>query len=109
LVLRRGPTAHAYRLSCWIHAVNPSHDLCNKADQLEKLALGRKHVEAYTGSLDKQKDAILKMKSLDSKVAFAVEDQLTLVEVECDSIVGFLEDGTKTFSDILKKVSGSEL
>ena len=31
LVLRRGPTAHASQLSCWIHAVNPSNDLYNKA------------------------------------------------------------------------------
>jgi len=31
LVLRRGPTAHASQLSCWIHAVNPLPDLRNKA------------------------------------------------------------------------------
>lgn len=31
LVLRRGRTAHASQLSRWIHAVNPSTDLCNEA------------------------------------------------------------------------------
>ena len=31
LVLRRGPTAHGIQLSCWIHVVNPSADLCNWA------------------------------------------------------------------------------
>lgn len=31
LVLRRGPTAHTFQLSRWIHAVNPSPDLRNKA------------------------------------------------------------------------------
>lgn len=31
LVFPRGPTAHASPLSHWIHAVNPSPDLCNNA------------------------------------------------------------------------------
>lgn len=39
LVLRRGPIAHASQLSRWIHAVNPSPDLCNKAAEIRKTSL----------------------------------------------------------------------
>lgn len=35
LVLRGGPSAHASQLSCWILAVKPSPDLCNKAPPVD--------------------------------------------------------------------------
>lgn len=34
LVLRRGPTAHAFQLSYWTPNVNPGRDLCNKAPDI---------------------------------------------------------------------------
>ncbi len=40
LVLCGVPTAHVPQLSCWIHAVNPYRELCNKA-QLHQKRVGR--------------------------------------------------------------------
>lgn len=37
LVVRRGPTAHVFQLSCWIHTVNLRRNSCNKAPSGEKV------------------------------------------------------------------------
>ncbi|SFQ98313.1 hypothetical protein SAMN04515673_101592 [Poseidonocella sedimentorum] len=48
LVLRKGPTAHATQLSCWIHAVNPRRNLCNKATPKDQ-TLSQHRISVPTG------------------------------------------------------------
>lgn len=52
LILRGGPTVHASQQSCWIHAVNPSTDFCNKAlDKRHRIHSRHQWIEVESSQL----------------------------------------------------------